>query len=57
MLFRSIGFGADAGAHVLRVHDVAATTDFLAVRAALAGELELDPELRLRDEIRWEQGA
>ena len=32
--------GADAGAHIFRVHDVAAAADFLAVRAALRGESE-----------------
>ncbi len=37
----AIGFGADAGAHLFRVHDVAAARDFLAVRAALRGEDEL----------------
>ena len=31
----ALGYGVDAGAHVLRVHDVAAAADFLAVRAAL----------------------
>jgi len=38
------GFAADAGAHVLRVHDVAAAADFLAVRAILRGERELAPD-------------
>ena len=37
------GFAADAGAHVLRVHDVAATADYLAVRAVLRGERTLAP--------------
>jgi len=36
--------GARAGASILRVHDVAAAADFLAVRAVLAGERELAPE-------------
>jgi dihydropteroate synthase len=53
----AIGFGVDAGAHVLRVHDVAATADFLAVRAALAGEADVDPGLTLADDLRWEQGS
>jgi dihydropteroate synthase len=53
----AIGFGTDAGAHVLRVHDVAAVAEFLAVRAALTGEADIDPELRLVDELRWEQGS
>jgi dihydropteroate synthase len=53
----AIGFGVDAGAHVLRVHDVAATADFLAVRAALLNEVPVDPALRLEDALRWEQGT
>ena len=46
----ALGVAADAGAHILRVHDVAAARDYLAVRAALANgaarELELDADLR-----------
>ncbi len=52
----AVAHGVDAGAHLLRVHDVAATADFLAVRAALAGDVELDPALRLPNDLRWEQG-
>jgi dihydropteroate synthase len=52
----AIGYGVDAGAHVLRVHDVAPTADFLSVRAALTGEADVDPQLRLSDQLRWEQG-
>jgi dihydropteroate synthase len=52
----AIGHGVDAGAHVLRVHDVAQVVDYLAVRNALAGHTELDPALRLADDLRWEQG-
>jgi len=48
----AIGHGVDAGAHILRVHDVAAAADFLRVRAALRGELEVDPALALDDAIR-----
>jgi dihydropteroate synthase len=48
----ALGRGVDAGAHVLRVHDVAAAADFLAVRAALRGELEVDPALALDEAIR-----
>jgi dihydropteroate synthase len=51
----AIGYGVDAGAHVLRVHDVADVADFLAVRAVLRGEAEVDPDLRLDDELRWAQ--
>jgi dihydropteroate synthase len=50
----AIGFAVDAGAHVLRVHDVAAVADYLAVRAALEGLVEVAPSLRLMDELRWE---
>ncbi len=39
----AMAHGLDAGAHVLRVHDVAAAADFLAVRAALRGDRELAP--------------
>jgi dihydropteroate synthase len=37
----ALAHGVDAGAHVLRVHDVAAAADFLRVRAALRGDVEL----------------
>jgi dihydropteroate synthase len=37
----AVAHGVEEGAHVLRVHDVAAAADFLRVRAALRGEIEL----------------
>jgi dihydropteroate synthase len=40
----AVAHGVEMGAHVLRVHDVAAAADFLRVRAALRGELELAPD-------------
>jgi dihydropteroate synthase len=40
----AVAHGAAAGVHVLRVHDVAAAADFLRVRAALRGDLELAPD-------------
>jgi dihydropteroate synthase len=40
----AVAHGVEAGAHVLRVHDVAAAADFLRVRAALRGEVELAPD-------------
>jgi dihydropteroate synthase len=40
----ALAHGVDAGAHLLRVHDVAAAADYLAVRAALRGERELAPD-------------
>jgi dihydropteroate synthase len=48
----AIGAGVDAGAAILRVHDVAATVDFLAVRAALSGEQAVPADLRLADALR-----
>jgi dihydropteroate synthase len=39
----AVGWAADAGAHVVRVHDVRAAADFLAVRAVLQGERVLAP--------------
>jgi dihydropteroate synthase len=53
----ALGAGVDAGAAIVRVHDVAATVDYLTVRAALAGETEVDPELRLADELRRQRAA
>ena len=53
----AIGHGVDAGAHVLRVHDVAATADFLAIGDVLAGRREVDPALRVPDELAREQPA
>ncbi len=52
----AVGFGVDAGAHILRVHDVADVADFLAVRAALSGEAAVASSQRLADELRWQQG-
>lgn len=53
----AIGAGVDAGASIVRVHDVAATVDFLTVRAALAGQTSVDPALRLPDELRTQRAA
>jgi len=51
----ALGHGVDAGAHILRVHDVAAAADFLAVRAALCGEAAVDGSLGLDDALRHER--
>jgi dihydropteroate synthase len=40
----AVGFGVDAGAAVLRVHDVAAASDFLRVRAVLRGDIDIAPD-------------
>jgi dihydropteroate synthase len=53
----AVAHGVEAGAHMLRVHDVADVADFLAVRAVLDGERSLEREARLDDALRWQQGA
>ena len=50
----AIGEGVDAGASIVRVHDVAATADFLKVRAALRGEIDVSPDLHLPEALRRE---
>jgi dihydropteroate synthase len=51
----ALAHGVDAGAHIFRVHDVAAAADFLRVRAALAGELAPRRDLALAEEHRYER--
>jgi len=51
----AIAHGVAHGGRVLRVHDVADVRDFLTVRAALEGGLEVADDLRLADELRWEE--
>lgn len=51
----ALAYGVAAGANVLRVHDVQAAADFLAVYRALTGALEVDPGLRVEDTVRWNQ--
>jgi dihydropteroate synthase len=53
----ALAHGVEHGAHIFRVHDVVAAADFLAVRAALAGETEPSRDLGLADEIRYERLA
>jgi len=50
----AVGHGLDRGAHVLRVHDVAATRDYLVVRRALRGDVEVPDDLLLADDLRRE---
>ena len=49
----ALGFAVDGGAAILRVHDVAATRDYLAVHAALR-DGSAGPDLRLAAELRRE---
>ena len=50
----AVGEGVDAGASIVRVHDVAETVDFLTVRGALRGEVEVPRDLHLAEELRRE---
>ena len=51
----AIAHGVELGAQIFRVHDVEAAADYLAVRAAQRGDVQVPRELRLADELRWEQ--
>jgi dihydropteroate synthase len=51
----ALAHGVDAGAHIFRVHDVAAAADFLAVRAALAREVPAKRDLALPEELRHQR--
>ena len=51
----AVAYGVEAGAHMVRIHDVAAVADFLAVRSALDGGREVGSAARLSDELRWER--
>jgi len=54
----TLGAGADRGVAIARLHDVAAANDFLTVRAALNGQLAVDPGVQLaEDKRRVEEGS
>ncbi|HEY5261996.1 MAG TPA: dihydropteroate synthase [Solirubrobacteraceae bacterium] len=53
----ALAHGVDAGAHIFRVHDVAAASDYLTVRSALAGELVPSRDLELAEELRYDPNA
>ena len=53
----AVADGVDRGASILRVHDVAGVRDFLTVRAALRGDVEVDADLMLPVELRREPPA
>lgn len=53
----ALAHGVGAGAHLFRLHDIAAASDFLRVRAALAGELEVPAGLALDDRLRYDRLA
>jgi dihydropteroate synthase len=49
----AVGWAADAGAAMVRVHDVAQAADYLRVRAVLAGNEELAPFDSDDDALKW----
>ncbi len=51
----ALAHGLDAGAHIFRVHDVAAAADFIAVRDALLGRDAAERAARARRELRHER--
>ncbi len=50
----AVGAAADGGAEIVRVHDVAATVDYLAVRGAIDGSRSLAPGEPLAEDLRRE---
>lgn len=53
----ALAWGADAGGHIFRVHDVREAREFLAVRDVLRGACELPADARLADELRRDPPA
>ena len=51
----ALDHGIRCGAHIFRLHDIREAADFVRVRAALAGELEVDAQLSLQEELRRER--
>jgi dihydropteroate synthase len=51
----AVAHGVEEGAHIFRVHDVAAARDYLVVRAALRGELVPSRDLALAEELRHDR--
>jgi dihydropteroate synthase len=49
----AVGFAADHGAAIVRVHDVAETLDFLRVREVLRGDAEVPPFDAADDALKW----
>jgi len=48
----ALGDGADRGAHIARIHDVREAADYLAVRAALRGDVAVQRDLQLPEHLR-----
>jgi dihydropteroate synthase len=49
----AVGWAADNGASIARVHDVAATADYLAVRSVLRGDSEVPPFDEDDERLMW----
>jgi dihydropteroate synthase len=49
----AVGFAADHGAAMVRVHDVAATLDYLSVRTVLSGDAEIGAFDADDDALKW----
>ncbi|MEA2270883.1 MAG: dihydropteroate synthase, partial [Solirubrobacteraceae bacterium] len=49
----AVGWAADAGAAIVRVHDVAEAADFLRVRRVLEGEEEVAPFDEDDEDLKW----
>jgi dihydropteroate synthase len=50
----ALGVAVDGGARIVRVHDVADAADYLRVRGALRGEIDVNADLMLAEELRRE---
>jgi dihydropteroate synthase len=53
----ALAYGVQQGAHIFRMHDIAAAVDFLAVYMALGGGEQPDGGLALADELRHDRLA
>jgi dihydropteroate synthase len=53
----ALAHGVEHGAHIFRVHDVAAAADFLKVRAALHHGEHVSEQLALTEDIRYEHAG
>ncbi|MCL2769065.1 MAG: dihydropteroate synthase [Solirubrobacterales bacterium] len=53
----ALAHGVSAGAHILRLHEVAPAADFLAVQSALDGSLRPSPQLALSEVLRHDDGG
>lgn len=51
----ALAYGVEQGAHIFRVHDVAAASDYLTVRAALRGDFAPSRDLVLAEELRHDK--